>query len=240
MDIKINRTPTGMTKYPRHSHKQYEIMHYIRGTGTMWTQDGSFPFSEGTVIIIPPNIAHGSVSEDGFINISIECNFHSLLSFDSPVLISGADQDEGSQLIQMIWDNRCKNEAYLHALCIAYAQYLLQKTRIEGAMSICIKKLVSYISDHSFDSEIDIAYLLHQSGYSEDYVRACFKKETGKTPIGFLTELRIKQACYLIDIYKDQLSLSEIAERCGYTDYVYFSKKFKELMGLSPTAYKKM
>jgi len=43
----------------------------------------------------------------------------------------------------------------------------------------------------------------------------------------------------LIDLYRSTLSLQEIAERCGYTDYVYFSKKFKEVTGVSPRDYKK-
>ncbi len=78
---------------------------------------------------------------------------------------------------------------------------------------------------------------MNRSGYSEDYVRAMFKKSTGKTPIGLLTEMRINHACLLIDMYKKTLSLSEIAEKCGYTDYIYFSRRFKELVGVSPLKY---
>ena len=55
----------------------------------------------------------------------------------------------------------------------------------------------------------------------------------------FLTEIRIKHACFLIDIYHDELSLAEISERCGYLDYIYFSKKFKSIMDVSPREYKK-
>lgn len=88
------------------------------------------------------------------------------------------------------------------------------------------------------DPEIDLIKILLTSGYSEDYIRACFKKITGKTPTDFLTDVRIKHACYLIDIYKDTLTLSEIAEQCGYVDYIYFSKKFKTVMGMSPRVYR--
>ncbi|MBQ6894979.1 MAG: helix-turn-helix transcriptional regulator [Clostridia bacterium] len=80
---------------------------------------------------------------------------------------------------------------------------------------------------------------MKKSGYSEDYIRSQFKLFTGKTPVEFLTETRINHACYLIDIYKDSMNLSEISEKCGYTDYVYFSRQFKKVMGISPKNYMK-
>lgn len=234
MDIQINQTPVGTTWYPRHSHRKYEIMHYIRGKGNMWTEHGSIPFSEGTIIIIPPNLLHGSVSEQEFVNISIECDFDGLFALDAPVALSGNVSDEGSQLARMIWENRCGNEAYLHSLCIAYAQYALQQFRIENKMSACVRKIMMQISDQAFNPQINVSGMLQQSGYAEDYIRMCFKRETGKTPLEFLTELRMKHACYLMEVYQNTMTLSEVAEKCGYLDYIYFSKKFKKYMGMSP------
>ena len=101
-----------------------------------------------------------------------------------------------------------------------------------------VQEIVFEISQGSFDSQIDLALILSESGYSEDYIRSCFKKITGKTPNEFLTDIRIKNACFLIDIYKNKISLSEISERCGYLDYIYFSKRFKSVMGMSPREYR--
>ena len=106
-------------------------------------------------------------------------------------------------------------------------------------MQRSVQTIISEISQHAFDSQIDLALILRESGYSEDYIRSCFKETTGKTPNEFLTEIRIKHACFLIGMYHDELSLSEISERCGYLDYIYFSKKFKAIMGMSPREYKK-
>lgn len=115
----------------------------------------------------------------------------------------------------------------------------MQRFELDSAMQSSVKKIIAEISQNAFDPQIDLAFILSKSGYSEDYVRSCFKKITGKTPNEFLTDIRIKHACFLIDIYKNALSLSEIAERCGYLDYVYFSKKFKSVMGMSPREYRK-
>ena len=238
MDIKVNRTQAGITRYPMHSHKLYEIMHYTSGKGVMRTEAGDIPFSPGTIIVIPPSLRHGSVADGEFENISVESDFGGLCLFDSPVSIVCDGDDDGAGLIEMIWENRYKNESYLSALLVAYVWFVLQKTSIENSMSICVSGIIKAISDSAFDSDIDVAAILRKSGYAEDYVRAAFKRETGKTPIGFLTELRVKHACYLIDIYKDTLSLAEISEQCGYMDYVYFSRKFKEIVGISPLEYK--
>ncbi len=53
----------------------------------------------------------------------------------------------------------------------------------------------------------------------------------------YLTEVRIRHACCLIDTYGRDVPLMEIASKCGYNDYVYFSKKFKSITGISPRTY---
>ena len=87
---------------------------------------------------------------------------------------------------------------------------------------------------------INLTEILQKSGYSEDYIRSVFKKLTGKTPHEFLTDIRMNHACFLIDVYKDTLLLSQIAEKCGYLDYVYFSKIFKSVKGVSPKSYREL
>lgn len=238
MNIKINKTPSGTVRYPHHSHRQYEIMHYVSGEGNMWTEGGNIPFSAGTVIIVPPGISHGSVSEKEFCNISLEYDFGGLLALSSPISLSGGEANDGDRLAMMIWENRCASDAYLRSLCSAYVQYLLQRIEIESGRADCIRKIVMQISDDAFNPEINVSEILQRSGYAEDYVRSLFKRHTGKTPLEFLNGLRMKHACYLIDVYKDTLSLFEIAEKCGYFDYAYFSKKFKKYTGLSPRSYK--
>ena len=234
----INKTVEGTLCYPRHSHKRYEIMHYISGSGVMWTENGEIPFSEGTVIVMPPDILHGSVSENGFVNVSVESDFDGLFFSATPIVLC-CDGDDGAKLIDMIWDNRYGSEAYLNSLCVAYSRYLLHKVKPKSVMSENVGRIIKQISDVAYDPETDVAEILRQSGYAEDYIRMRFRQEVGKTPIAFLTELRIKRARYLIDLYKNTLALYEIAEKCGYTDYVYFSKKFKEYVGVSPLEYKR-
>lgn len=238
MNYNINCTQDGVMKYPMHTHKKYEIMLYLEGEGYMRTERGGVPFRPGTVIIVPPDIPHGSISENGFKNISIEGEFEGYLHFDTVVSFLDNDAGEGAMLARLIYENRYGNIAYLTSLCTSYVCFLTQRLEIEDPFRHSIKKIMMKISEKAFDPEINLALILQRSGYSEDYIRSGFKKITRKTPNEFLTDVRIRHACFLIDIYKQELSLSEIAERCGYLDYIYFSKKFKSIMGVSPKNFR--
>lgn len=238
MNLQINRTAEGVKVYPLHKHNNYEIMLYLKGTGYLCTKEKNYPFTPGTIIIVPPYTEHGSASREGFENISVGGEFNHLLSFSEPVSLYDNENRDGKKIAETLYDNRFGSKDFLAALTTAYILYLLQNTETENDVGICVRKIVSEISENAFDCGFIVTKTLSKSGYAEDYIRSRFKKITGKTPVEFLTDIRIKRACFLMDIYKDNLSLSKIAEQCGYADYSYFSKKFKSVTGISPAEYK--
>ena len=62
-----------------------------------------------------------------------------------------------------------------------------------------------------------------------------FKKETGTTVIGFLTQYRIHKAMELLR--NCRYKVYEVAELVGYRDVTYFSSTFKKIAGMSPSEY---
>ncbi len=238
MNLQINCTQDGIKVYPMHKHNNYEIMLYLHGTGHLHTQSTNVPFSPGSIIIVPPGMEHGSASTNGFKNISVSGSFENLLHFKDVVALSDNEQNEGKMLATMIYNNRHKNSNYVFKLCAAYIHFILQYINISDNIGMSVNKIISEIENNFYNQDINLSQLLHKSGYAEDYIRLHFKKVTGKTPNGFLTDIRIKHAVFLIDIYANTLSLQQIAEQCGYADYVYFSKKFKSVLGMSPKEYK--
>ena len=239
MSYTISCTKDGVVRYPMHTHKKYEIMLYLEGEGYMNTEEGSIPFSPGTIIIVPPNVRHGSVSDSGFKNISVEGEFDRCLHFGEVKVLKDNELQEGKTLALLIYANRYGKSAYISALCSSYVCFIVQRIDVEDSLQRAVREIIFEISREAFNEEIDLSAILSKSGYSEDYIRSCFKKITEKTPNEFLTDIRIGHACFLMDVYHDELSLSEISERCGYLDYVYFSKKFKQTVGISPREYKK-
>ena len=239
MELQINCTADGVKTYPLHSHNAYEIIYYIEGSGMLRTDGKNYPFSPGTIIIMPPNKPHGSSSVEVFKNICICWDFDHLLNFSEPVCFVDNEKGEGRTLVDLIYKNRMISGDYLLSLCRAYANFVCQNIDINDDISIAVNRIISEISNNAFDCNLDLSVILENSGYAKDYIRACFKDKTGKTPTEFLTEIRIAFARHLIELYKDALPMSRIAESSGFLDYVYFSKRFKRIVGMSPDAYKK-
>ena len=67
---------------------------------------------------------------------------------------------------------------------------------------------------------------------------AKFKKKLGCSFSEYLVRFRMNKAASLLR-EESMLSISEIADSVGYTDYAQFSKIFKKYKGASPRTYRK-
>lgn len=235
-----SKTSPNTKVYPLHSHNNYEIMLYISGEGYLCTENRKYPFKKGTVIIVPPNVRHGSSSEHNFVNISIEGEFGSLLNFDKVISLCDNSDGDGESLAELILKNRNGDKEYLNALCRAYIHFLLQRYRRNTFTGNCIDEIIKEINEKALMPNVNTTSIISKYGYAEDYIRAKFKKHTGKTPIEFLNGIRIDHAIFLINIYNSTLPMSEISAMCGFDDYAYFSRVFKKHTGVSPANYKKV
>ena len=220
-----------------HTHGFYEAIVYFGGDGTNHTEFGVFPVTEGTIAVIPPGVRHGTQSTSGLHAIYLNNMFDHLLDFTQPQFFQDLDGD-GMVLAKAIYKSQFSAKEYCDALCSAFAQYLLKHLKVHDGLTVALEEVVKIVTERFYDPNLDLTQLLNQSGYAEDYIRARFRQVMGKTPNAFLTEVRIHHAAQLIDVYRT-LPLSEIAKRSGYTDYAYFSKRFKQVMHCSPQQYRK-
>ncbi len=239
MNLQISRTQDNIKSYPHHKHSFWEIMLYTDGEGFLYTPDKNIPFEVGTIIVVPPKTVHGSFSEKPFKNISIGGNFENSFLFNSPLRLNDNQEFDGKTLAMLLYKNRMANSHYLTNLANTFIDFILMQTALEKPINSVINSIVIEISDNAASSDFSVSKLLNSYNYSSDYIRQQFKAIIGMHPLQFLTKCRIERACFLIDIYGKSKQLSAIAESCGYTDYIYFSKQFKSLTSFSPSEYLK-
>lgn len=64
-----------------------------------------------------------------------------------------------------------------------------------------------------------------------------FKQRTGKTFVDYLNEIRINQACRLLQ--SSERNIGEIADVCGYESVSLFNRRFREFKEMTPSDYRK-
>ena len=222
-----------------HKHNDYELFIYASGMGELHIESQVYEAQQGMIVVIPPNVIHGSMSYDNLQYIAISGRSDELMHIDAPIVFKDNERGDGFSLLRMIFANRYENQEYFNSLCLTFIHFVLKNIKITNPIEKTINKIKKQMILNFNDTDFNVTKLLQQSGYAEDYIRAQFKKIVGKTPIQYLTELRIKHAKTLINIYQNSVPLIDISFNCGFDDYIYFSRKFKQVEGVSPSAYEK-
>lgn len=88
----------------------------------------------------------------------------------------------------------------------------------------------------NFASPIRISELAVRLQVSQQYLARLFKAEVGMSPIRYLNRLRIEKAKEFMRT--NAVNISEAALAVGFDNIYYFSRLFKQLEGMSPSAYR--
>ncbi len=99
-----------------------------------------------------------------------------------------------------------------------------------------MKRVVAFVEQNIGNSDADINQMAEAAAVSRSGLQRKMKQLLGVTPLDFIREARIKQACHLLRTTED--TVSDIAYKCGFSDPKYFSRSFKQSVGMSPKDYK--
>ncbi|MCK9919211.1 AraC family transcriptional regulator [Microbacteriaceae bacterium K1510] len=98
------------------------------------------------------------------------------------------------------------------------------------------RRAIDYLTAH-FAENIRLADVATACGLSRDYFIRSFRRATGFTPHRWLMHYRVAQAKETLR--SSNLSLAEIALRCGFADQSHFTRVFSSSEGISPAAWRK-
>ena len=117
------------------------------------------------------------------------------------------------------------------------ALYEKRKTEEQDAQEErTITGIIRYLQEH-LDKEISLNILADEFHLSSQYISQLFKSEIGVNFLAYLTSIRMERAKKLL--LATSLSIGEISEKCGYTDYRVFTKAFKKEEGSTPSQYRR-
>ncbi len=123
---------------------------------------------------------------------------------------------------------------WLTDICLLFRETLIS-ARSKSTQSF-VFKAKEYVSKHYSDEEFSLDHICEILGVSNSYFSTIFKKETGNSFIGYLTEYRMDRASHMLIETNEKSYI--IAKNVGYTDPNYFSYVFKRRFGVSPSKYR--
>lgn len=126
-------------------------------------------------------------------------------------------------------------DAMLDYLKKAVMQNVCNSVRTHDDENKIIKEIVKYIQNN-YLKEISVNALAQEFYITPNYMCNLFRKETQETIVEYISRLRMEHACKLLR--NTNLSIGEVSERSGYSNYFYFARVFKKLIGATPSQYR--
>lgn len=117
------------------------------------------------------------------------------------------------------------------------ALFLKSSTQKETQLTAAtyVQKSIEYISAN-YSYPITVEDIAAYVGLSRSHLFRSFELVLQQSPKEYLTDFRMKQACYLLE--HSNLSITAIANSVGFDNGLYFSKTFHKKKGASPKAYR--
>lgn len=146
-------------------------------------------------------------------------------------LVKPADQ---AALGDMLTRIRSKLQERSGQTAVPVAEALAYYGVPEGADPF-LEKLIGYFSAHYKDS-ISLEDIAADFAFNKDYFGKLFRQHTGVHFHEFLTAVKI---CYAKELLRSgNYKAYEVSEMIGYTSVDYFTKKFKEITGTTPSKFR--
>jgi AraC-like DNA-binding protein len=92
--------------------------------------------------------------------------------------------------------------------------------------------------DRRFAEPLDLDAMAGTAGFSRYHFARAFRAAYGETPRAYLTRRRIERAQDLLR--SANLTVTEICHLVGFSSLGSFSARFSELVGVSPTEYRRL
>lgn len=259
----------GNTTIGLHAHEFHELVVITQGAGIHITEHENWPISIGDVFVIKGDQVHGyEKSEDlELVNILfdldrlalqqrdlqglpgyqalfiLEPNWRKRQPFKSRLHLSLQELAQVQVWINVLQDElkartpgfRLMAKAQFMQIVAFLARRYVRTTPVSHA-PIRIAKAIAYLEEH-YDRDVYLEQLAGIAHMSKRNILRMFQESTGKSPMAYLIGFRITHAAELLR--DGAVNVTEAGYRVGFQDSNYFSRQFRQVMGMSPRQYQR-
>ena len=239
-----------------HTHLDHELYYLMQGETCYFIGNKVFQVLDGAFVFIPRGVLHKTQFLSSKISdrilLQAEFEFFSSKQLTNVVNILSKRpvqyvKEDNIELIKEIFEKienivpiKTEHQNTLYNLYVAEILILLceygitEPTSDNGIEDALISSVQKYIGEN-YSKPITLSQMSEYFSVSEEHLSRKFKQKTGICISEFINYQRIS---YAADILKNEhISVTEVAERCGFNDSNYFSTVFKKVMGISPKQF---
>ena len=225
-----------------HSHDHYVFGRVLQGKRELELNGRDLTLEEGDVIVFNPGDVHGckQASEDPFAYDSISVGAEVLdgLRLGFP---SKHDEDvvQAWDTLTMNLDCACAIEEKLMDSLRVFVSLLAEDDAPTETQSLHEKAVLAtyaHIQGH-LACPLNVAALAESLHMSEYALIRAYRKRFSITPVQHLASLRIERACELLKLGAGP---NDVAFQLGFADQAHLTRAFKQRMGVTPAAYRRM
>ena len=232
-----------------HTHDYYHLISMIDGMMQYTLGGKRFLVASGDVVLAPQGVVHAFENKSESPIRYYEIKFTVLNQGLKMILSSMPDyhlQDPfisrlASCIVEEYQNPRTGRDDSATSALLTMLYYMTRDVRCAGdsesgpldvtAYSPLAQKVVVFLSKH-YAEDLSLDDVSDGVGITKNYLCNAFRKSTGFTIMECLTAIRIRKAAELI-VYSD-LSLTQVAESCGYVSPSHFNRIFTRYVGLPP------
>ena len=238
------------TSYSKHWHNYYEIIYYRNCSGNCVLNGQSYAVTDNCLFLLTPKDFHEIHTEDKPDAQSYILSFSEQLMDDAifgriargPIYIPALPPLTG-QMIQQLYalfsQEQPAEDAHLYHLfnCILF-DILQHGSSLSGRAKdihpIIQESISKILSDPTAPYTLDS--LAREFHINPTYYSHLFHSNTGISFKQYLTMLRIEYGKRLLE--ERDLSIIEVGCECGFNTPSQFIRAFKQLTGMTPSAYR--
>ena len=227
----------GPWQHPHRTIDSHELIFVLQGTVSVFIDDQSYELVAGQMLHISPGEAHGGSAISTTPVSFYWLHFDGALSADimPPQLIDAKDFGRAEILCKQLL--HCANSPEYPPDCADYyMRLLLFELHVQQPSSTPLCASVEEWIRVNCDRPIQVSDISAHFGLNADYLARVFKTSHPEGLKRYLNTVRcqrIKQ-----DLASSDLSLQELAQKYGFSEYKYFLKYFRFHEGMTPTQYR--
>lgn len=111
----------------------------------------------------------------------------------------------------------------------------VRKVNLTSPDESLLNRVIDVINENLGNTELNVEMLSREVGISRVHLHRKLKELTNQTTSDFIRNIRLQQAAELLS--GKPMNISEVAFAVGFSKIAHFSGAFRELYGMSPTAY---